>query len=310
MSESPATQSGGPLQGQAAGYFVLVNQRDPDDGLDIREVVGRIASKWKLLLVAAVLGAAVSASILFFVRDQFLSVAVVVPVTQSAGGASALNSQFGGLAALAGIDLGAGDRSRESFATLTSRGLAREFILQNNLIPILFAEKWDAKAKDWRAGVRVPNSEDAVNLYLRKVCTIAEDKKNNVVTVAIRWYDPELAARWANGMIDMVNDRKREEAISESKQSIEFLRRELAQTNMIELQQSIYRLIETQIGNAMLANVQRAYAFRVIDRAVPPKKKAAPQRTLMTLLGGFLGAALLAAFLFVRFSLEHGARRI
>src|SRR5262249_52898676 len=104
-----------------------------------------------------------------------------------------------------------------------------------------------------------------------------------------------------NGMIDMVNERLRAEAIQESRQSIEYLNKELQAAHDIELQRAIYRLIETQVNNAMLANVQRAYAFRAIAPAVPPPMKVAPERVLLVAFGTLLGLFLAVVVLFVRY---------
>ena len=95
-------------------------------------------------------------------------------------------------------------------------------------------------------------------------------------------------------MIEMVNDRLRSEAAQSAQKSIEYLNKELAGTNEVSLRQSISQLIESQVNTAMLANVQRQYAFRIIDRAVPPEIRAFPRRTLFVVVGTLAG--LLLAF--------------
>ena len=86
---------------------------------------------------------------------------LAAPVTQNSSGiGGALRSQFGGLAALAGVDLGSGGgRKDESIATLSSLGFARDFIVAENLLPVLFADKWDAAANRWRDPSQVPTLE-------------------------------------------------------------------------------------------------------------------------------------------------------
>jgi uncharacterized protein involved in exopolysaccharide biosynthesis len=69
----------------------------------------------------------------------------------------------------------------------------------------------------------------------------------------------------------------------------------LQATNQVALQQSISRLLETQMQNMMVARGNAEYAFRVIDPARVPKKRFFPRRTLIilgaTLIGGLLACA-------------------
>jgi uncharacterized protein involved in exopolysaccharide biosynthesis len=67
---------------------------------------------------------------------------------------------------------------------------------------------------------------------------------------------------------------------------------------VVEVQRSIYNLIESETKTLMLANVRTEFAFTVIDPAVPPERKYRPHRSLYVLFGLFLGFAIgvLAAY--------------
>jgi uncharacterized protein involved in exopolysaccharide biosynthesis len=110
-----------------------------------------------------------------------------------------------------------------------------------------------------------------------------------LVTLVVEWRSPQLVAQWANGLIEMANERLRDEAISNANQSIEYLEKELAKTSVVELRQAIYQLIEQQVNNSMVANVQHDYAFHFIDKAVVPESRVSPKRTIMTIVGAVLG---------------------
>jgi LPS O-antigen subunit length determinant protein (WzzB/FepE family) len=273
------------------GYFIVVPERQEEEVITFRTLVSVVRHSWKILLVTTLLAAATAAVISFLMRSSYRAEALVAPVKENEGGAgSALRSQFGGVAALAGLELSlAAGRGEEAYATLASPGFVRDFILAQNLMPILFADQWDAPAKRWREGAKPPTMEDGVKKFTKGVRTMSEDKRTGFVTVTVEWYSPELAARWANGMIEMVNERLRSEAIRNSTQSIDYLNRELAKTSVVELRQAIYRLIETQVNNAMVANVQRQYAFRFLDEAITPETRASPKRTIMVIVGALLG---------------------
>lgn len=280
------------MKGPPSGYFVIVPpDQANEDALDLQSLVALMVRSRTLLLGMLLLGGCVGLGISYLMRDIYRAQAMVAPVEQNAGGAaSALKSQFGGLAALAGIDLGAaGSRRAEWYATLASPGFARDYIVRNNLMPILFYKSWDPMAQRWRPDRKKPKLEDGVKKFTEDVVTLAEDKKTGIVTVTVEWYSPELAARWANGMIDTVNERLRGQATRTAQQSIEFLNQELAKTTVVDLRAAIYRLIESQVNNQMVANVQREYAFRFIDVAVPPESRARPKRVVMAIVGSVIG---------------------
>ena len=98
-------------------------------------------------------------------------------------------------------------------------------------------------------------------------------------------------------MILLANNELRNQAIELGQKSIEFLNDELAKTNVVEIQQSIFNLIEAQIQNIMLANVRDEYAFRVIDPAGMPDLDDhwSPNRPLIVLV--FLGIGLMLGLL-------------
>jgi uncharacterized protein involved in exopolysaccharide biosynthesis len=297
MSDGDDIELPRPLKGPPRGYFVVLPPRVREDSISLGKLISLMRDSWVLLFLSAIGGACLAAIISLAVRSTYRAMTLAAPVTQSSGGiGGALRSQFGGIAALAGVDLGSGGgRKDESIATLSSLGFARDFIVAENLLPVLFADKWDAGANDWRDPSQAPTLEAGVKRYTQEVRTVSEDRRTGLVTVTVEWYSRELAARWANGMIEMVNDRLRSEAAQSAEKSIEYLNKELAGTSEVSLRQSISQLIEVQVNTAMMANVQRQFAFRIIDRAVPPEIRAFPKRALFVVVG-ILGGMLLAFF--------------
>ena len=294
------------LKGPPSGYLVVVPPGGEADAITLGEVLSIAFASWKLILVCAVVAAVLAGAASFLIRPTYRATVVVSPVVQAGmGGAGALRNQLGGLAALAGIDLGSGGRDKEqSLATLKSSGFARDFIVAENLLPLMYPERWDPVAKQWRAGEKPPSLELAVTQFTRHIRTISEEQRTGIVTLTVEWFSPELAAQWANRMMASVNDRMRLEATRNSERSISFLNQELEKTPVVELQHAIYRLIEEQVNNAMLANVQREYAFRVIDPAFAPEQRSSPQRTMMVLVGGVIGGFIGLCIVFIRRSVR------
>jgi LPS O-antigen subunit length determinant protein (WzzB/FepE family) len=284
--------------GEPQGFFVVVPPAVEEDHFEFRRVVAAVLGSWKAALIGSIVGGCVAAVIAVQMTPIYRAQAMISPMESGAGVASSLRSQFGGLASLAGVDIGA-DASRkvESFATLSSQGFARRFIETNNLMPQLFPERWDNTRQGWRD--KAPTLEDGVLLFTRQVRSVVEDRKSGLITVTIEFRSPTLAADWANLMVEQVNDQLRLQAAREAQNSIQYLNAELGKTNVIELRQAIFRLIEAQVHNAMLANVQREFAFRFIERAVPPERRFSPRRTILTVIGALAGAGFAISILWV-----------
>jgi uncharacterized protein involved in exopolysaccharide biosynthesis len=218
----------------------------------------------------------------------------------SLSGLSGMLGQLGGLVSMSG--LGPATERGEYVAMLKSRRLIDSFVQQENLLPVLFAKDWDPVNKRWRQGKRKkdPSLWDAYKVFDKRIRGIAEDKRNGLITFSIEWKDPVQAARWANELVKRADGALRQEAISRSQENIQYLQSELKRTNVVELQQAIYRLIESQIKSVMLAQGGKEYALKIIDPAVVPEESVQPKPALMTVFGlvvGFVIAAVAAVLL-------------
>ena len=218
-----------------------------------------------------------------------------------------LGGQLGGLASLAGFDLGSGrDEGQEALATLRSRAFSQRFIVEHGLLQAFFAEQWDAETGTWilEDDQSEPSPRRGFRVLDQRVRFIEEDVGTGVIRLVVEWRDPALAARWANQLVADINELLRADAIKEAEKSIAYLNRELEKSSVIELRQAIYRLIESQVQQVMVANVRDEYAFKIIDPATvaEPSEYVRPNKVLMVGLALFFGpAAGIAAALFLAF---------
>ena len=269
------------------------------------------AAAWRrrwLMLACIVLATGLATAAAFVMKPKYLVEVVMIPV-KADDARSALSSvvgQLGGLASLAGAALSGGGNKDENIEYLRSHDFAARFIEEENLLPILFAKKWDAQNGRWNVDdpEDVPTISDGVRL-LDRIRTVQEERRTGLVTLSIKWRDRELAARWANLMVERVNRDLRARAIAEAQASIDYLNSELAKTGVVELRESLYRLYENQVKTIMFAKVRSQYAFKVIDPAYVPDadRYVQPKRLPMILigaLGGLLGGFVLVAFLLRR----------
>lgn len=269
------------------------------------------AAAWRrrwLMLACMVLATGLATAAAFVMKPKYLVEVVMIPV-KADDARSALSSvvgQLGGLASLAGVALSGGGNKDENIEYLRSHDFAARFIEEENLLPVLFAKKWDAQNGRWNVEdpEDVPTISDGVRL-LDRIRTVQEERRTGLVTLSLKWRDRELAARWANLMVERVNRDLRARAIAEAQASIDYLNSELAKTGVVELRESLYRLYENQVKTIMFAKVRSQYAFKVIDPAYVPDadRFVQPKRLPMILigaLGGLLGGFVLVAFLLRR----------
>jgi uncharacterized protein involved in exopolysaccharide biosynthesis len=138
--------------------------------------------------------------------------------------------------------------------------------------------------------------------FNEKVRFVFEDRRTGLVTLRIEWYEPEVAAAWANEFVAAANEAARRRAIEEAERTLKYLYDELAKTSVVGIQEGIYSLIETQINTIAVANVQSEYALRVVDPAVAsdPDRFVRPIRPLVIALGALVGFSLGVLFVLVR----------
>ena len=73
---------------------------------------------------------------------------------------------------------------------------------------------------------------------------------------------------------------------------IKYLKQQVANTSLADLQAMFFELIQSQTETVMLAEVRPEYVFKTIDPAVVPEEKSKPSRALICVLVTFLGGIL------------------
>jgi len=259
--------------------------------------------KWMILTVT-VLCTLASTLFALLMTPVYRAEALIAPVTETDNSnrfATQLN-EFSGIAALAGINMERGGRKNEAIATLKSRLFTEQFIKDEKLLPVLFRKMWDKENQRWDDAdpEDIPTLGDAYELFDEQVRRVREDRRTGLVVLSIDWENPDEAARWANELVRRVNVLLRKKAVRESESAISYVKEQLKQTSVVELQQVLHRLIESEMKEIILAKINEEFAFRVIDPAVAAEEAFKPNTPLLLLLGamlGILGSVILALFL-------------
>jgi len=275
-----------------------------EDEIDLLEYWRVIWQNRKIIISVTFAAALLAAVISLLMPNIYRAEVLLAPVggeEGKGGGLAGALGGLGGIASLAGISLPAGGNTEEALAVLKSRAFIWKFVRDNRLMPVLFADDWDAAHKRWKENdpEKQPGMWDAYRIF-SSIMKATRDKKTGLVTVAIEWKDATLAAKWANALVARVNEYLRQRAIAASDANLKYLNRELARTHVEDIRKALFELISQEQKKAMLANTREQYAFRVLDAAEPPDKKARPKRTLIVLLSTFVAGFLAVIFVFVR----------
>ena len=276
MSETDA-------QGPALG------QRDfaqTNPALNFMELIQIVWRGRRVLVISVAVSLAIGIGLAIFLPEKFeSSTTVVLANSKGPGGLS----QFADLASVAGIDIGGGGPSSQPLAVLKSDSLLKELIDTRNLLPILFASKWDDKAKQWSvAGEKIPDDRNGVE-YWRKIRTVTEEKKSGTITISVKWTNRDQAALWCNDLVRLANARMRREAIQQAADMTTYLESELGTNSNVAVQQAIARVIETQLEKVAFAKANEQFALTVVDEAVPARKRSSPSYIALIIGFAFFG---------------------
>lgn len=299
-----------------------------DDEIDLRELFNALwRGKW-IIIVTTFVFAVGSVLYALSLPNIYKSDALLAPAESSnGGGLSKMAGQLGGLAALAGVNLGAGESSQTDLAVqvMKSRQFVEAFINKHDLlVPLMAATDWDLtnnklildeelynpNSGEWLRepnGLRgsSPTAQEAFEVFIKEVLSISQDKESGLYTVSVKYYSPYVAQQWVNWLIEDINKVMRERTIAETSQNLAYLNTQLQKTAVADMQSTFYKLIEEQTKSLMLAEVQDEFVFKTIDPAVVPEVKYSPKRAIVcvsgTIAGLFVGFFLaIGCFLFKR----------
>lgn len=295
-----------------------------DDEIDLAELWSALWSGKKLIIAITFIFAVSSVRYALNQPNIYRASTLLAPAGEQSGasGLAKMAGQFGGLASLAGINLGGGGTDKISLAleVLKSRLFVESFINKYQLlVPLMAAKSWDrntntlilneelydTQSKTWLREVEASKTAEPSPWQSFKAFTallsVSSDKTTGMITIAIEHYSPEIAKQWLAWLVADINNTMRDQDKSEAQRSINFLREKLKETQLADMQTVFYQLIEEQTKTIMLAEVSQEYVLKTIDPANAPDEKAKPKRALIVILGTMLGGILSVLIVLIRY---------
>jgi uncharacterized protein involved in exopolysaccharide biosynthesis len=283
-----------------------------DDEIDLAELWRAIWAGKFIIIAITFIFAVASVFYALSKPDVYKASVLLSPVSSQSGsgGLGAFAGQFGGLASLAGINLngGGGDQTSIALATLESRSFIENFIKKHDLlVPLMASKKWDRvsdslildeelydeASQKWIREVKSPQTPEPTSWEayesFSQLLSVFQDKENSLITIELEFYSPTLAKKWLILLVTDINEFIRKQEKAETKASIQYLKNELKNIQISNMETVFYQLIEEQTKTMMLAQVKKEYIFKTIDPAQVPDKKSGPKRPLIVIIGLILG---------------------
>jgi uncharacterized protein involved in exopolysaccharide biosynthesis len=297
---------------------------ESNDEIDLKELWGVIWSgKWIIIAITLVFAVG-SIFYALSVPNEYKSTSLLAPASQSgAGGLSKMAGQFGGLASLAGINLGGGaeDKSVIAMEIIKTWGFLETFIKDNNIEVEVFAakgwnsatneliidsdlydvanNKWIREFDESKGQKAEPSSWELFEEFEDRI-SISQDKNTGLISLSVEYFSPQIAKQWADKLIKAINAHIQKQDRNEATKSIEYLNAKIEETNVAEMQAVFYQLIEEQTKTLMLAEVSEEYVFKTLSPSKVAEEKAKPKRALIVIIGAMFGGLLSVIWVLIR----------
>lgn len=216
-----------------------------------------------------------------------------------------LPDQYGGLAAIAGVNLSSSDGEMQlAIAFIKSKRMVAELMRNQSFLPdLLAAKKWDKKTnsliydnevydsknKKWKS--TDPSIQQAYDKFTSLI-KITQDPKSSLITLSVDHISPKTAQGWSLWIVKTANELVANMRINESQDSINYLNNKVLETPYADLKIMFYELIQKKTQTMMLAKVNSEYALTTIDPPLIPERKSKPNRMVICILGFIFGCML------------------
>lgn len=287
------------------------NQLTADDiQVDIRKIANTLWIGKKLIIWSTSLFALSSLIIALMLPNQYRSVAVLAPASDSSGGLPRAFSQVSGLASLAGVKLGnvALTEAQIAVEIMKSWSFVDNFIRDNELEVKIYAVKgWDIDKntliidddiydevnEKWlietdQGTTRAPTSWEIFEEFTKKI-TIYSDMDSGLVSLSVVHYSPYLAKEWVDLYVAAINKHMQHRKMTTINNSVEYLQREIEKSSIAGMHQVLYTIIEEQIKSKMISEASPEHTFVLVSPSMIPEVPSEPQRLLLFTIATFLG---------------------
>lgn len=254
----------------------------------------------------------------------YQSKAILSPVSDTTGGGlSQVMKNYGGIASLAGVNLSSGDPSSNSLKALEKLRTLSFFeknIMPNIFLPDLMAfDYWDASSnklvyddsifddstQKWVRDfaypqTQEPSPQESFNAFIGHL-QASKDTETGFINISIKHQSPYVAKAWTELIIDQLNYFFRTKDKQEAQASMDYLNIQMSQTSFAEIKLVIAQLLQQKMQQLALVEASDSYVFDYIDPPAVMETKSEPVRSLICIIGAFLGGIIGCLLVIIRF---------
>lgn len=260
-------------------------------------------NKLKLILITVITGA-FSVVLALYLPDQYQAEVVISPAEDFSS--SQLSGVGDSLASLAGVDVSkqAVNKIDIVLETLQSKRFVLDFVDRHDIkLPLMAGYSWDKNTDDllldadiydeienkWTfKSYGIPPQEYVYKEFMDHF-SVLTDAKTGIIKLTFEFPSPTLAQQWLSWIVVDINEHQRMKDVEKSDRSIQYLQEQIQNTDIVEIRNIFFDLIQEQHKTKLLANTRDEYALAIIDPAVIPDIKSGPIRPLIVIIGVFLG---------------------
>ncbi len=287
----------------------LVPQDDEINLLDLLIVL----AKHKATIVKATIAAALLAvGVSLLMTNIYTASTRILPPQQSQSSASALLSQLGGLAGMAGSSLGIKNPNDLYVAMLKSRNIMERVVQRLDLQKVYEQETLNGAMSTLGGS------------------TVISSGKDGLITVEVSDKDPQLAANLANAFVEELDKLLQTYSLTDASQKRTFLEQQLRQTKNnltnaelvldktpntsleyqdavrnLKYQEAVWEILARQFEMAKMDEAKDFPLIQTLDKAVPPEKKSKPKRSLIVILATLAAFFLAVIGAFIREAMQR-----
>jgi len=291
----------------------IQNDIQYDDEIDLRELFDVLWAGSRKIIAITVVFAFVSVIYALSLPNQYNATSLLAPAQSDNSDLSGALGQLGGLASLAGVDIGGGKSTEAQMAQeiMKSWSFIEGFIVDNDLADELCAVQgwskesnellindgaYDTENKQWlsenECGVTGPPSSWILFQAFAERLVVSENKKSGLVSVSIEYYSPQIAKQWLDMYVAAINAHMQQRQVEKVTNNINFLQDQIRKTSIAEMREVFYKIIEGQTKNKMVAEASPEYAFVAVSPSMVPEEKSQPERAFICIIGTLLGGIL------------------
>ena len=300
--------------------FVDKNEKE----IDLKELFTVLwGGKWLIVSVTSIFSI-IAIIYSLSLPNVYQSRAILSPVGDSGGGGlNQVMKNYGGLASLAGVNLSSADASSNSVKALEKLNTLSFF--ENNIMPNIFLpdlmafDAWDASnnkiiyntdiydfdSQTWTRDyeyprTQTPSAQESFNIFAGHF-QASKDIDTGFVTISVKHESPFVAQAWTELIIDQLNYFFRAKDKLEAQAAMDYLNIQMTQTSFSEIKMVIAQLLQQKMQQLALVEASDFYVFDYIDPPAVMETKSEPVRSVICIIGAFLGGILGCLIVIIRF---------